>query len=63
MYNAGINISDFYNSLLPKISKGRTKIDENKFSKVVNTAGQKLECITGLSLDGNSIDLEIVFRK
>ena len=63
MYDAGINISDFYNSLLPKISKGRTKIDENKFSKVVNTAGQKLECITDLSLDGNSIDLDIVFRK
>lgn len=60
---AGINIPDLYKALLAKLSDGRKKLLDTKFSKIVKTAGQTLECQTSLELEGNNIELVIVLRR
>ena len=62
-YDAGINISDFYKSLLTKLSDGRKKLSDTKFSKMVKAAGQTIECQTTLDLDGDNIELTMIFRR
>ena len=61
-YDAGINISDFYKSLLAKLSDGRKKLSDAKFSKMVKTVGQTIECQTTLDLEGENIELTMIFR-
>ena len=60
---AGINITDLYKALLAKLSDGRKKLSDTKFSKIVKTAGQTLECQTSLELEGYNIELVIVLRR
>ena len=60
---AGINIPDLYKALLAKLSDGRKKLSDTKFSKIVKNAGQTLECQTSLELEDSNIELVIVLRR
>lgn len=60
---AGINIPDLYKALLAKLSDGRKKLSDTKFSKIVKTSRQTLECQTSLELEGYNIELVIVLRR
>lgn len=62
-YNGGISIPDFYKTLLSKLSNGRKKLSDTKYSKTVKTAGQTLECQTAIEQNDDNIVLTIVFRK
>lgn len=61
-YGSGINISDLYKTLIAKLSDGRKKLSDAKFSKTVKTVGKTIECQTTLDLEGENIELTMIFR-
>jgi len=62
-YGKGINIKDLYKTLMTKLSEGRMKISDTKYSKTVKTRNETVECQTELTLNDENIGVEMVFRR
>lgn len=62
-YGKGINIKDLYKTLMTKLSEGRMKISDTKYSKTVKTRDETVECQTELTLNDENIGVEMVFRR
>lgn len=62
-YGTGLNIKDLYKTLMTKLSEGRMKISDTKYSKTVKTRNETVECQTELTLNDENIDIEMVFRR
>lgn len=59
----GLNLKDIFKSLTNKLSDGRKKISESKFSKDIKIDGKTTECETEISLNNDDITININFNK
>jgi len=48
---------------MTKLSEGRMKISDTKYSKTVKTRNETVECQTELTLNDENIGVEMVFRR
>lgn len=61
--DSSINLKDFYNALLEKMSEGRSKVSDNVFTKNIIINGSTYECRTTLEQNYDNIGIEIEFRQ